>query len=188
MGSGYLSNPFEFLVTTLVDLYLFAILLRFVLQAVRADFFNPVSQFIVKVTNPVLEPLRRIVPPVARQDVASIVAMVAIKMALIAALVGMKGGQVGILGLFAWTAADLASLVIDLFFFAVIIRAILSWISPGGYNPAAALIEQITDPIMRPVQRILPPIGGIDLSPIAVLIGLQVIKMLILPPLMHLVM
>lgn len=187
MGENYLTNPLEFLVSTLVDLYLFVLLLRFLLQMVRADFYNPLSQFIVKATNPVLQPLRSFIPPVARQDTAALVALFGIKLAFLAGYVALKGGSVGIGGLLAWSVADIIKLVLDLFFFAIIIRAILSWINPGGYNPAAALIEQITDPVMRPVQNIMPPLGGIDLSPIALLIGIQVLKMLVIPPLMHLV-
>lgn len=186
MGS-YITNPLEFLFTTLVDLYIFAIILRFLLQAVRADFYNPLSQFIVKVTNPVCQPLRRVLPPVAGQDSASLLMALVIGFAKVFLLVQLKGGSVGIGGLLIWTLADMIGLVLDLFFFAIIARAIISWIHTGAHNPGIALLVQLTDPLMRPVQRILPPIAGIDLSPIAVLIGIQLLKMLILPPLMSLV-
>jgi YggT family protein len=198
MGSDYGMDALRFLIGILVDLYTLVVILRFLLQAVNAHYFNPVAQFVVQATRPVLAPLRRVIPPVGRWDFAAVVvalALMALKMALFRLLgitdVVIGGYAVGIahvwLGSLAWLAVvDLITLVINVWFFAVLILAILSWIAPSGSNPLAEVLERITDPLLRPVRRVMPLIGGIDLSPLAVLIGLQVLKMLLVRPLLAL--
>lgn len=198
MDGGYGTNALQFLVSTLVDLYALVVILRFMLQAVRADYFNPVAQFVVKATAPVLGPLRRVIPPAGRYDLAAVLLAVALMGLKIALLLLMSvptlivgGYAVGInhvwIGSLAWLAVvDLVALVINIGFFAVLIRAILSWIAPPGPNPVLEILDRITDPLLRPVRRMIPLVGGIDLSPLVVLIGLQVLKMLLLPPLLTL--
>ncbi|PSQ92989.1 MAG: YggT family protein [Proteobacteria bacterium SW_6_67_9] len=198
MGSDYGMDALRFLIGILVDLYTLVVILRFLLQAVNAHYFNPVAQFVVQATRPVLAPLRRVIPPLGRWDFAAVVvalALMALKMALFRLLgitdVVIGGYAVGIahvwLGSLAWLAVvDLITLVINVWFFAVLILAILSWIAPSGSNPLAEVLERITDPLLRPVRRVMPLIGGIDLSPLAVLIGLQVLKMLLVRPLLAL--
>ena len=198
MSGGYGLNALQFLIGILVDLYALVLVLRFMLQATHADYYNPVAQFVVQVTGPVLRPLRRILPATGRYDVAAAIALLVvmvIKLLLYRAIsiptTIIAGYAVGIehiwLGGLAWLAVvDAITLVINVWFFAVLIRAILSWISPGGYNPIAEVLDRITDPLLRPVRRMIPLVGGIDLSPLVVLIGLQVLKMLLVPPLLHL--
>lgn len=198
MSGGYGLNALQFLIGILVDLYALVLVLRFMLQAARADYYNPVAQFVVRVTGPVLGPLRRILPATGRYDLAAGIALLvvmAIKLLLYRAAsipsTIIAGYSVGIehiwLGGLAWLAVvDAITLVINVWFFAVLIRAILSWISPGGYNPVAEVLDRITDPLLRPVRRVIPLVGGIDLSPLVVLIALQVLKMLLVPPLLYL--
>lgn len=183
MTGSYLTDPLVFLIRTLFGLYIAVVLIRFLLQWARADFYNPISQFVVRVTAPVLRPLRQVIPGYGGLDLASLVlawALKAVELALIAGLVGYGGS---LLGALAWAIPALIELAIDLFLFAVLVRVVLSWVNPDPYNPAVALLDRLTDPILRPAQRLLPPIGGIDLSPMLVMVGLVLLQMLLLPPL-----
>ncbi len=198
MGPDYGLDALRFVIGILIDLYVLVVVLRFLLQAVHAHYFNPVAQFVVQATKPVLAPLRRLIPPVGRWDIAAVVvalALMALKITLFRLLgidqVVIGGYAVGIahvwLGSLAWLAlVDLITLFINVWFFAVLILAILSWIAPSGPNPLVEILERITSPLLRPVRRVMPLIGGIDLSPLAVLIGLQVLKMLLVRPLLAL--
>lgn len=184
--NGYLTNPVEFLLTTLFQLYITVVMLRFLLQWVRADFYNPVSQFLVKVTNPPLKPLRRIIPGWGGLDIAAIVLMVALQVISLLLVLLLRGKGIPVGTLVLWSVAELVSLAFNVFIFAIIIQVILSWVNPGHYNPVSSLLYSLTEPLLRPARRMLPPISGIDLSPLLVLLALQVLKMLIVPPLMHL--
>jgi YggT family protein len=159
------------------------VLIRFLLQWVRADFYNPISQFVVKATSPVLLPLRKVIPGYAGLDLSALVLawfLKACELALLTLLMGLNRNPLGAL---AWALPGLVSLVISIFLFAILIRVILSWVNPDPYNPAVMLLNDVTEPVMRPAQRLLPPMGGIDLSPMAVMIGLVLLEMLLLPPL-----
>lgn len=183
---GYLLNPAEFLLRTLFELYILLIMLRFLLQWARADFYNPVSQFLVKLTNPPLKPLRRFIPGWGGIDVASIVLMLALQMVALALVAALRGGEIGPLALLLWSVAELVSLVFNVFIFSILIQALLSWINPGAYNPVTGILYSLNAPILRPIRRFVPPVAGFDLSPLVAIIGLQVVKMLVVPPLQYL--
>ncbi|MFY9975136.1 MAG: YggT family protein [Chromatiaceae bacterium] len=183
MSGSYLTDPLVFLLRTLFGLYIAVVVIRFLLQWARADFYNPISQFIVRVTSPVLRPLRRVIPGYRGLDLASLVlawGLMALQLGMVAGLLGFGGS---LLGALVWAIPALLELVIDILLFAVLIRVILSWLSPDPYNPAVALLRRLTDPLLEPAQRLIPPIGGIDLSPMAVMIGLVLLQMLLVPPL-----
>ena len=198
MGSGYLTSPLMLIINTLFDLYILLVLLRFMLQMLRADFYNPVSQFIVKLTTPPLRILRRVIPSVAGQDSASIVFCVALiygKFLLMRALsipaVHIAGvmapiGGVSYAGLLLFSVADLIALVLTVFLVAVIIQVILSWISPGQYNPVIGLVHKLAEPVLKPIRKLIRPIGGLDLSPLFAALLILVAKMLIVPPIIYL--
>ena len=188
MDGSYLTNPFLFLLQTLFDLYILVVLLRFFLQLVRADFYNPISQFVVKVTSPLLLPLRRVIPPIRGLDTASLVLAWGLKTVELLLVFGLSAGRFPLLLSLFLAIPELVQLTIDIFFWAILIQAVLSWINPGTYNPASALLYSLTLPLLRPAQRFIPPIGGIDLSPMAVMVALVLLKMLILPPLRGLAM
>lgn len=187
MGTTYVTNPVQFLIDTLFGLYILVVMLRVLFQLVRADFYNPVSQFIVRMTNPPLVVLRRFIPSVAGIDTAAIVLLLALQMVNLVLIAALKGASVGLFAVFVWSLAELVSLLINLLIFAIIILVILSWVNPGVYNPAIGLLSSITEPLLAPARRMLPPVSGLDLSPLVVLIGLQLLKMLIIPPIMSLV-
>lgn len=173
-------NPLIFLFDILFDIYIAIMLLRFLLQQVGADFYNPISQFIVKVTQRPVVIARRIIPGYGGIDFASLVLVILliyIKLTLLYALGGFQPSVAGILiqGLY-----DLIQLIFDIFIFAIIVQAILSWINPDPYNPVSGILSSLTTPILQPVRKILPAMGMIDLSPIVALIGLMFIKRLVL--------
>ncbi len=184
MGSGYLTNPIIFLVQVLFGAYIMIIMLRFLLQLFRADFYNPISQFIVKLTSPALKPLRRLIPGLGGVDLASVVLMWVLKAMELGIVVALKGASLNPLLAFAWAIPDLVQLCINVFLFSILIQVIFSWVNPGAYNPVNSIISYLTDPIMRPVRRVIPPIGGLDLSPMVAMIGLYMLQMLLLPPLL----
>ncbi len=179
--NSYFANPLEFIITTLFSLYILAVLLRFLLGLVRADFYNPISQFLVRITNPLLIPLRKVIPGFGKVDVAAIVLMLLLQIIMLLIIVALRGASVNILPLLAHAAGDLVILTINVFLVAIIVQVIISWINPGSYNPVNALLDSLTSPVLRPIQRIIPPLSGIDLSPLFALIILQVLKMLIQP-------
>lgn len=184
MGGSYFSNAGVFLIQTLLGLYALAFMLRFLLQLVRADFYNPFSQFLVKVTNPVVKPLRRIIPGFGGIDWASIITVVLLMMAEYL-LIGMlpRYSLPTPQGLAILALAKTLSLLINVFLFSIIIQAVLSWVNPGGYNPIVGLLYQLTAPILSPIRRVIPPISGLDLSPMAAIIVLYLITLLFIQPL-----
>ena len=169
-----MQSPFQFLLVTLFDLYIMVILMRFLLQLFRADFYNPLSQFIVKATNPVLKQMRKVIPGIAGIDVSSLVFAYLVSIlkycALYLLFVGMIPGVGRILIL---SLADLLNQSVELLFWMILIRSLMSWINPGMNNPIMAVIYQLTEPLMAPVRRIIPPMGGLDLSPLLLLLGLR---------------
>jgi YggT family protein len=181
MSSGYLTNPLEFLISTLFSLYILAIMLRFILGAVRADFYNPVSQFLVRITNPLLVPMRRIIPSYRQYDTSALLLMLLLQMISLLIVVMLRGVGVSFLTLLLAAIGELVVLAFNVFIFAIVIQVIISWINPGTYNPVNTLLYSITKPVMGPIQRLIPPVSGIDLSPLVALIGLQILKMLVLP-------
>ncbi|MBT2969536.1 MAG: YggT family protein [Candidatus Thiodiazotropha sp. (ex Ctena orbiculata)] len=185
MGSSYLTNPVVFLVQTLFGLYLLAILLRFLLQLVRADFYNPISQFLVKVTNPPLKPLRRIIPGFGGIDLSSLLLAWLLKAVELLIIISISGGNISLITPLIWAIPELVELLINIYLFGILIQVILSWVNPGSYNPAVSLLYSLTSPLLTPAQKILPPTGGIDLSPMLVIIGLILLKMLLIPPLLQ---
>ncbi|MGO4998009.1 YggT family protein [Oceanisphaera sp. W20_SRM_FM3] len=170
-------NTAYYLINTLCDLYLMIVLLRIWLQLVRADFYNPVSQFVLKITNPVLTPLRRFIPGFFGIDIAALLLaflIVALKLTLLNALLSETS-----LG-FYWLLLILLTVVKKagtLLFWILITRALLSWVSQGN-NPVEYLMFQLTEPVLKPIRRIVPAIGGLDLSMLVFFILLQVLNFL----------
>ena len=185
MGSSYFTNPVVFLIQVLFGAYILVVMLRFLLQLVKADFYNPISQFIVKATSPVLIYLRRIIPGLGGIDLSSVVFMWVLKAIELTLIVALAGLPLNLM-VFAWAIPELVRLAFNVFIFSILIQVILSWVNPGAYNPATALINSLTEPVLRPVRKIIPPMGGLDLSPMAAMIGLYLLQMLLLPPLLHL--
>lgn len=165
-------------INTLVGLYLLIVVLRFLLQLVRADFYNPISQFIVKATNPLLIPLRKAIPGWGGIDIASLVLAVIIQGIAIVLILLLNGIQPPVETI-AWAAIGLISLILKIFFWGLLITVIASWIAPNSYNPALILINQILEPAIKPIRKIMPDMGGIDLSPIIAFLLIQALEILL---------
>lgn len=179
--NNYLTNPLEFLITTLISLYLLAVMLRFLLGVSRADFYNPVSQFLVRITNPALVPLRKVIPVIGKFDTAAIVLMVVLQLIIEFLKVALRGVSVPFITVLMYTVGELFLLLINVFLISIVVQVILSWVNPGTYSPVNSILYNLTNPILKPIQRIIPPLSGIDLSPLFAIIGLQVVRMLIVP-------
>ncbi|HHJ4328419.1 TPA: YggT family protein [Klebsiella pneumoniae] len=169
-----------YVLQSLGSLYLLVVLLRFILQLVRADFYNPLSQFVVKATQPLLRPLRRVVPGFAGVDLASLVLALLVQLALMALTLLLAYGVTGNpLQLLVWALIGLTALFLKIFFFALIASVILSWVAQGSHNPAALLVNQICEPLLAPIRRLLPNLGGLDISPIFAFIAINLLEMLV---------
>lgn len=177
-----LVNIVIFLLKTLGSLYLMVVLLRLMLQIARADFYNPLSQAVVKATNPLLLPLRKVIPGIMGVDFASIVLALLVAMALAQSIILLKGfGFLNPFYLLAWSAVMVLASLASLLFWALIILVIASFVAPQSYHPALLLIRQLMQPVLGPIQRVIPPMGGLDFSPLVLIIGLQIISNFLIP-------
>lgn len=182
---GYFNNAALFLVDTLFGLYILVVLIRFLLQWLRADFYNPVSQFIVTVTNPPLRLLRRFIPDMGGIDLASVVLLLGLSMIKTWLLFSMVGRSGTFQGLLVYSIGELLQLTVYVFIFTILIRVVLSWIAPQqGYNPVLRLLHDLTEPLMAPARRLIPPIAALDISPIVVFIFLYLTLILIVQPIL----
>ncbi len=170
------TGALQYILITAFDIYIMIVLARFILQLVRADFYNPVSQFIVKATSPILIPLRRIIPGFGGLDIASIVLMVTLVMLKIAIFFVLNGYPFNPLIFSIICLKSLANSVVIFFMFCIFIGVLLSWIGQGSYNPFADILNQMTEPVMAPARKLLPPMGGLDFSPMLVLLLLGAVR------------
>ncbi|MGP4842860.1 YggT family protein [Marinobacter sp. 1Y8] len=152
--------------------YLTIVLLRFLLQLARADFYNPICQFAVKATNPLLRPLRKIIPGWGGIDGAALVLALLVQTAVFLLILAAKSGGLPIINpvtLLAWSVVTVLGLIIKIYFWSVLAVVLISWIAPSSTHPAIQLVSQLTEPVMRPIRNAMPPIGGLDLSPMVVI-------------------
>jgi YggT family protein len=173
-------NPFIFLIDTLFNLYIAIMLVRFILQQVGADFYNPISQFVVKATQPLVSVARRFIPSIKKIDTATLALVFSLIILKLVLLLSLAGFPYNGLQLIVKALYELISLSFDIFIVALFAQAVLSWVNPDPYNPASKLLSSLTAPILRPIRNYVPPIGGLDLSTLVALIGLMFIKRLVL--------
>jgi len=184
MTGSYFKEALLYLIHTVFFIYLLFVVLRFLLQTVRADSYNPLSQFLLTITNPPLRPLRRIIPGVAGIDWASIVLMLSLK-AIELTLINLiaYGALIPFVALMIFSIAALLTLVIYIFMFVIFVQILISWINPGLYNPVTVLLYKLSEPFLRPARRFIPPLHGLDFSPVLVFIFLQLSLILLVRPL-----
>lgn len=177
--SSFFTEAGVLVIEVVFGLYILTVLLRFLFQIVRADFYNPISQFLVALTNPLLKPLRRAIPGLFGIDVASLVLLLTLKCLELFLISWLIGHAPELLPLLLAAVVSLVRLTINVYFYAVLLRVILSWFMPYGmrHNPAGDLLASLTEPLMRPARRLIPAVGGLDLSPIVVLVGLQLLQL-----------
>lgn len=170
-----------YLVQTALGLYLLIMLMRFLIQLMLADFYNPICQFLVRATNPLVLPVRRVLPAQGRFDPASLLLAVFIQLLAIYILLWIsidtsRYTLPPVSMILAWSVVSVIGLIVKIYFFALLGMIILSWVAPGTSNPAAYLMYQLTEPVMAPFRKMLPSMGGIDFSPILVFILINIIE------------
>jgi len=178
-------NPLLFLLDVSITTYIFILIFRVLLQYTGADSRNPVSALIIKVTQDPLKALKPIFPTIKNFNLAAVALALALEMSF-GLLLMLEQPGLEVWGLFVWSLVKIIGYVINVFIYSIFATIILSWINPSAYNPVFALLYKITEPILKPCQRVIPPIGGLDLSPMAALIGLQVLERFLLPALLNL--
>lgn len=184
--TGLANNAGLFLLQSIFDLYIFIVMLRIILQWVGADYANPLFQLAARLTNPPLKPIRRLIPTLHGIDIAAIVLLLVLEIIKLTILIWLQIyaiPRIGGLGVLAF--AELLNQLINIFFYAILGLAILSWFSPLAHNPVIDVLYRISEPLMRPIRRVLPPIAGFDLSPIPVLIILKLLAIVIVQPLVQ---
>lgn len=170
-----------FLIRTLFGLYISILLLRLLFQLVRADFYNPISQAIVKLTTPLVIPLRRFVPSIGRVDTASLLLAIGFQALMVYVIFLLRNYSTPVLDIILWSVLGLIHRILDIFTFALIIIVILSWVAPHSRSPAALLAFQLTEPLLKPVRGKIPPIAGLDFSVMIVLLALYMIGRFLIP-------
>lgn len=182
--TGNFAQAGIYLINTFFGLYLILLLLRFLLQASKADYYNPISQGIVKITDPPVKPVKRIIPPLGTIDFATLVVAFVVQLIAVMLMMMLMGGPVFAPVYIPWVLLGVAALIFDIYFFALIIMVIASWIAPFSSHPALILVHQITEPICAPARKLLPPMGGIDFSIILVFVAITIIdNILVIRPL-----
>ncbi len=172
-------NATLFLVNTLFSLYAYTLILRILLQWVRADFYNPLAQFIWKVTNPPTAALRKVIPRYRQLDIPALLITIVVVLLNVVVDLAILNVSAGVLAVLWISLLKLLVLTINLLTFSILVQAVMSWFGASMHSPAASLLWNINEPLLRPARRLIPPIGGLDLSPLLVIIVLQVLNRLI---------
>ncbi|TFY87845.1 YggT family protein [Pseudomonas nabeulensis] len=176
-----INDALIFIIQTLGSLYLLIVLMRFILQLVRANFYNPLCQFVVKATQPLLKPLRRVIPSLFGLDMSSLVLALLLQILLFVVVLTLNGYQAFTVLLLPWALIGIFSLFLKIIFWSMIISVILSWVAPGSRSPGAELVYQITEPVLAPFRRLIPNLGGLDISPIFAFIAIQLVQSWVIP-------
>ena len=176
-----INDALIFIIQTLGSLYLLIVLMRFILQLVRANFYNPLCQFVVKATQPLLKPLRRVIPSLFGLDMSSLVLALLLQILLFVVILMLNGYQAFTVLLLPWALIGVFSLFLKIIFWSMIISVILSWVAPGSRSPGAELVYQITEPVLAPFRRLIPNLGGLDISPIFAFIAIQLVQSWVIP-------
>lgn len=168
------------LVNTLGSMLILAVLLRFLLQLSRADFYNPASQAIVKVTSPILNPLRKIIPGYGKVDFASLVLAILLNVIATCLMILAAGYSLPAIGtILGWSCIGILAFILNIYFYGLLISIIASWIAPFNGNPILLLVQQLLEPVQSQVRKIIPPMGGLDFSPIFLFLGIQVLEIMV---------
>lgn len=173
------SNALYFLISTLLNLYLSAVLLRIVLSAVRADFYNPISQLVWKLTQPILAPVHNAIPRWKRLDTAAALLLLLVSVIYVHVTMWLFGLSLATLSGLLYAVLKVLVLTGNVYTVTLMFQAILSWFGPGVNNPASNILWSMNEPVLRPIRRLVPSVSGLDLSPLIAIIGLQVLVMLI---------
>jgi len=180
----YVQNALTFTIETIVGLYLIAVILRFLFQLLGVDFRNPISLTIVTFTNPPVRILRRFIPGLYGIDLASAVLILMVAMIKYSLLLSVSGYSINFASVLMLGLGESLNIVIWTLLIAIIIRAILSWFAPSTYHPAVRILDGLSEPVLTPFRKMLPAIGGIDLSPALAILTLNIIQQIAVDPIM----
>lgn len=183
---SYFANAGQILIEFTFGALIAVVMLRVLLQCVRADFYNPICQFLYKATNPVLMPMRRVIPSWRRLDLAGVVLAWLLTMLKLVLLYATLGQHLGWLGLLIMALADLCGFTLMIYLGLILARVVLSFIGADRYHPIVPLVVQLTDPVLRPIQRVVPAFGGLDLSPMVAWLVILLVRALLVNPLLDL--
>ncbi len=175
MGTNLL-NALIFITQTLIGLYLMFVLVRLLMQISRVDYYNPISQGIIKITNPLCSPMRRFLPTLGRIDTATLFLAIFLQLIIICLVMGLSGGLIFDVLYLPWALVGLAAAVCDIYFFALLISVAVSWLAPQSNHPAIILVNQLINPICEPARKLVPPMGGLDFSIIVVFMAIYIIE------------
>jgi YggT family protein len=164
-----------FLIQTFAGLYLILLLLRFLMQLSRVDYYNPICQAIVKVTEPPVKPLKKILPAIRGVDVSTLFVALVVQLLAISLVMSLSGGYAFHPVYIAWSLVGLLSTIFKIYYFSLIIMVIASWIAPYSNHPAMTLVNQLTEPVCAPARKLLPSMGGMDFSIILVFVAITLI-------------
>ncbi|WP_373017510.1 YggT family protein [Thiomicrorhabdus sp.] len=167
-----------YLLQFVVGLVIFALMLRFLLRATHADWRHPIVQFIAKVTNPLCAPVNKVLSTRGRWDWAAIITALVIHAIFVWGIGMLTGREFGVIAIALAAVTEIMNQLLDMMFWLIIIQAILSWVSPG-YNPNMVIFTQLTQPILAPFQRLVPPIGGMDLSPLVAILAIKLFQIVV---------
>lgn len=180
---NHTSNAGLFLLQMVFSLLILMALLRFMFQLMRVDYYNPISQMVTRFTDPLLQPLRSLIPSNRTIDGASLVVLFLLQYLHLFIITQLRDLDANPLGLAILASAELLSLATSLLFWSILILAVLSWFQPHTQHPGVSLLNQITDPLMRPIRRWMPPAGGVDFSPILAMLAIKMAEFILIAPL-----
>jgi len=182
--SGTIAELIKLLATSVGSLYLMIVMLRFLLQASRADFYNPVTQAIVKLTSPLVNPLRRIIPGWRGLDFASLTLALLLNSLITTLLILAAGYSLPNVGLIiSWSAVGLFAFFLNIYYWAVVVSVIISFIAPFSGHPVMLIVHQLLDPVYKRLRKVVPAMGGLDFSPLFIFLGIKVLEILLIAPL-----
>ncbi|GJL82271.1 MAG: hypothetical protein DHS20C01_19050 [marine bacterium B5-7] len=182
MNQSYVGDAGLFLIESVVGFYLLVVILRFLFQLFRVDFYNPLTQFVLVLTNPPLKPLQQFIPGIFGFDMAAVVLAIVIAVIKIALIAMLKGYPLDMGAAVILAIADVLQTIVYIFIFVTFARAIMSWFQQGGYSPLTRLLDSLSEPLLAPIRRVLPPVGGLDFSPFVLIILLTLVLKLIVKP------
>lgn len=169
-------DPILLIIRTVGELYAFVVVLRFLLQLAGADYYNPISQAVARLTNAPLRPLQQVMPRAGRVDLSALLLAYGVKLLTLFLILKVADHWIGIVPLLLYALVGLLNTVLTIYFWAVIGAVIISWVAPTSYHPAPQLILQLTEPLFAMARKVIPPIGGLDLSPILIFLVIQIIQ------------
>ena len=170
-------DPIILVIRTLGEMYAFIVIMRFLLQTAHADYYNPISQAIARLTNTPVLHMSRVIPRIGKHDVSALLYAILVKIAVIVLLVLVTGSAFpNILSILIFSVVGVVDAILTIYFWAVLASVIISWVAPGSYHPGPQLIQQLTEPVFAVARKVIPPIGGLDLSPIVIFLIIQILQ------------